>query len=1785
LKFKREGIMGLFKNGRTRRGSLYFLAVILLSSFFFCTALPASSYAGFFDWFFPSKKETQKEKAVTPSIQAPKAPEEKMPPPKSFTITGIEPGPQASGVVKITFTETCYADNLKDKLRIFPPVQIDWSNSQFTDKTLLLKGQFKCEQEYTVTIPESVECRGKRYVKTKNTFKMPDLDSGIQLADPDTVIERDSRQMLHAKVTNVEELLFQGFRIPPLVAPQVIKEIKALTEPQKAPGSGVAAKTNAVRPSLPAAVSFEKIRELVEKKYEEINRIPDVQQELANLIDPPSADSQMFFPGKVRNKTQDFSLPLSFRKDKEKGAIELIQLRSNRTTEKAETSVKVYRITDLGIAYKLSKGSLLLWVTSLNSGKPVSDVSLVAVLKDSDILPLGKTDEKGVLYIKGSHLRPRFSLKQNVRLEPSPVPIRDIEFIVAGSPTDSTYIELNEGGNIRPDWVSQITSVKDKTSLSNGRLFTERGIYRPGEKVFFKGVVREYKEGSIKPPSKLKPKVTIVNSKDEEIYSKEIPLSKFGTVYDSLDIKPFFPLGTYTVKMKYSDEQRPVHNEEMRPIGEYSDEEDEGLYEEKPSVIEGTAVTTFEVQEFVAPRHFVELSFKKDKKVDESYVNFKKEIDLLVCNISGVYYAGGPVKHGKVRWKASYRGTDFSIKDYKNYTFGSVIEEPIDIIESGEAMLDEKGKLSVTFPLSKEVASGLYSVEVSATVVDFDGRASTDSATYQEEPDYKVGISSHEASVRSGEMQVFKAIVVDKAGKRLKSGDLRVDVLREDWIYVRKRNDQGAIYWEDKRAYRKDHSSAIKIRNSEAVFDFDFANGGNYLIKITYKAEDGKEYSSGTAYAVEGYYYRYGYKDRNRNFERLAVSAERKEYSPGETIKVLIYPQKPLASVLMTIERRGVLEYRNLGPVNGKKYVDIPVENKHAPNVYISFLGTVARKDFPMYTAQFDDKAPDFLFGVVNVEIKKETGDLKVRINEDDPELKFEPGAEVKLKVLSTDKTGKGIETEVALCVVDESVLALTRFKTPVLEELSRFAVPLSVFTGELRTELLKQTPYGYIRNERLTGGDGGGGGREISLSKLRKDFRPVAYFNPALKTDKDGYAEASFTLPDSMTNYRVYAVSCDKGSRFASFERGLLAVKDFYLEPGTPRFFTRGDTFRFFVSAFNKTKTEGTGRFTLGKDELLSLSSPEESFQMKAMDRTLIAVKGEALLPGTANLLFKGEFSDKKDEVEIKAQVRSGHVLWNDVVFSNVRGSADIAYQFPEYLSGMDWKGLHPEDVKGILTITGSPFIKMSKGLRYLLHYPYGCIEQTSSAVMPLAALRELIKAGLIADITISETDKFLKPGVDRILSMQTSSGGFAYWPGNVNPDMWGTIYALSALTRAQEAGLEVPQERMTSALEYLLKTIKEQSVPDQAFRGYAVYLLAVNNRLEAPVLRDVYKNINTMSREAALMTLLAAKTIKLLPEEELKNRARAVIDRQRENGRTYSFHAYYREPAIALIASTLILKDEAVSGRIARELLGGINREGIWTSTSDTGWSLVALAGYFKGSIFSGKPIKVTLSQAGSTKTTVTLDPTGSYSYALDSAAFMKNPSVSIVSEPGVDLISMLSLTFPRTDLAKKGYSKGFRVHKTIENMDGSKEVRVGDVVRVKIDIEAEGQPYNYVVLDDPLPAGLVAINSAIKTEELLPRAETQGDDSYYWDEWDGESGAYRFTPNHFEMRDDRVLAFKDRVWKGHYQYSYYARAVCEGRFVMPSTKVQLMYEPDVASFTPMEQFVILERGDKDR
>jgi hypothetical protein len=161
-------------------------------------------------------------------------------------------------------------------------------------------------------------------------------------------------------------------------------------------------------------------------------------------------------------------------------------------------------------------------------------------------------------------------------------------------------------------------------------------------------------------------------------------------------------------------------------------------------------------------------------------------------------------------------------------------------------------------------------------------------------------------------------------------------------------------------------------------------------------------------------------------------------------------------------------------------------------------------------------------------------------------------------------------------------------------------------------------------------------------------------------------------------------------------------------------------------------------------------------------------------------------------------------------------------------------------------------------------------------------------------------------------------------------------------------------------------------------------------------------------------------------------------------------------------------------------------------------------------------------------------------------------------------------VDLSVPRQDIAVTGATSGLKVWKQIKNTDGTDEIKVGDLVKVTVFATIQGKDQRYLVLDDPLPAGLVAVNPAFATE--TPGAdedeESQENDTF---EYLTPEGIFRLRPDFFEIRSDRVLAFKDYAYAGNYLFEYFARAVCAGDFVQPATKAAAMYNPQIYGYSP--------------
>jgi uncharacterized protein YfaS (alpha-2-macroglobulin family) len=1659
-------------------------------------------------------------------------------PAKHFTIDKIQADP-AKEEIRVFFSHPLPLGFLRQHLRLLPRSKVDWANSTMSDdqKTLTLKGKFVYGTKYLLSLPEDVKIQKRTYTATVRTFPMPDRPPKVEYVGNKSVIELDSRQLLHVRTQNVGNLLVEGVKIPPVLLPMALAAVKD-------PGA------------------WDRQLELLKKAAPQAEKLVQSQKALAPFWGKLQPEKQLFAAPAEKNKVQAVSLPLTFRPEPKQGAFSLIRVRDPQDPN-VGTGPRVFRVTNLGLTYKLGSNGVLLWVTSLKTGTPLAGVQVAAISKDLEIFPLGTTNKDGILIWQEKVLE-GISLQQLDQFAPVKrrVTREGLRFLLAGTGNDVSFIELKPQGNLKPVGVWQAEGGGKARALT-GQVFTERGVYRPGEQVFYKGAVRQYAAGKISPPAGAPVSFEVRNPKQEQVFTREAKLSDFGTAAGDFKVATHWPLGTYTLTLQFASKSS------KKQEGEETDAEDEDSSQPAPG--ERTKVEcTFQVQEFKPPRHYAEVAFKRFTRPEKDQAPGAGPREFVRIIISGLYYAGGPVKNGQVKWKIHQTRTSYQVPGQEGFTFGCAGEEKGELLEGGQAVLDQKGQVAVEFPLDRSILSGQYGLLVVATVVDFDGRPATATKTMQADPAFLVGISTHPGQVKANQDLLLRARLAQPGGKLLQQGKLQVEIMEQRWGYVAKRNVQGDVFWQDQEVWRRSRTADLNLKDGGASFRFSFGHGGRYLVAFAYQDEKGRRFLSSTYFDVSGNVFWDTEPRRGRPFPSVALAADQTAYKPGQTARVTVSPPQRVAYYLVTLEQNGVLQHQVLSAQQGLKELKLPIKKEYAPNFYVSVLGLTPRGDFPVLSGRYDTEAPGFVWGNLNLPVRLEVDPLVVKISPGQKDLKAEPGAKVDLDFLVQTPDGKGVDAELAVAVVDEAVLALTGFKTPTLDRLLRFDQPLAVYTGELRALLVHQTPFYLARSESLTGG---GGMNESALSQLRKRFEPVAYFNPTLCTDAAGKAAVSFTLPDNMTTYRIYVVALDRSSRFASPERPLLATKDFYLEPGMPGFFTQGDRFQFQVAAFNSSAAAGPVNFAAIGDMRLTLKALDPTVNLPAKDSLRLRVAGEAKAPGPATVRFTGEFQHKMDAVELPVKVNSGYVRETTVTLGTFAGHTTFKAPLPSYLTAKGGKEVNPQEIKALLTLAGSPFIKMSRAIQYLLHYPYGCVEQTSSGVLALASLRGLVQNGMVSGVSLEEVDKYLAKGVSRLLNMQVSGGGFPYWPGQMEPNPWGSVYATAALLQARAQGLPVSASVLSEAVNYLRSTLYQQRL-SPSFEGFVIYLLALNKSLDKSAYNKVANDYQRFPREARLLTLLAARQANLKPTKELAAMLKPLLEgRPEADLAPDGFMALYRAPALALLAAEAIMPDNPLTGKAAAALLGGLDQQGIWTSTSDTGWALLALGQHFKKAKFSGAPGKIKVSQPGGGTYELTLDPRRSQTVTLDAGTLLKNPSIKISGPPGRTWVYQLALTFPRLDLAPTGAAHGFKVSRTITNTDGSKEILVGDMVKVSVQVEPTARITQYVVIDDPLPAGLVAVNPVFKTEGPGPEEEDTFD--YFSPE-----GLMRFRPSHLEMREDRVLAFRDWVYHGPQVFEYYARAVCEGTFVAPATKVSAMYAPLVYGCTPKGEITIKGR-----
>jgi uncharacterized protein YfaS (alpha-2-macroglobulin family) len=821
------------------------------------------------------------------------------------------------------------------------------------------------------------------------------------------------------------------------------------------------------------------------------------------------------------------------------------------------------------------------------------------------------------------------------------------------------------------------------------------------------------------------------------------------------------------------------------------------------------------------------------------------------------------------------------------------------------------------------------------------------------------------------------------------------------------------------------------------------------------------------------------------------------------------------------------------------------VQPGDAPNVFVSVMLLRGAADSPR---KF--KAPEYRIGYCELKVVNPAAKLNVYLK---PEQKaYRPGEKVGVTAEVLDYNGQPVrDAEITLYAVDEGVLSLTGYELP--DPLAFFNEPrsLSVSTALTLPELLSEDPA--ERDFENKGYLIGGGGEDTM--NLRKNFLPCAFWNATLRSDAAGKALASFIAPDSLTRYRVMAVVQTAKDQFGSGESAFEVNKPVMLEPALPRFANVGDKLAIRAVLHNTTDLAGEVEVRVQFDSSVKAGERSKILPLAAKESISMDFPVEFVGTGTAVWKWTAQFRSGEttygDTVQTKLKVGYPVPLLRHVKTMRVEG--DVA----NLLAGVDPQIM---EGKGMVRVsfTNSRGIELQEAIEQLLHYPYGCVEQTTSSTLPWLTLRKLRDQLPSLQRSDEEISGAIRRGVSRLFTMQTDSGGLSYWPGENQPMLWGSAYGSLALTMAKQQGCSVPAEDFDRLLKWMSEqlrgTAEAKGLHDLSPRVLAVYALAVAGRAEPAYHELLFQRRMELSAEDRALLALAVLESKGQPAmvDELLKPTRA------NNIEQDWFWCNSRATSLQLLCWS---RHQAKSPRVdaLADDLFKERRGGHWWTTQGNAWALIALSDYLARTETGNRSASGRLSWGGE-----------SAAFALGAKAETKSQSFAVNPESAAIPLRLEGLKAGRlySEVRVEAYppardqpqqDRGYllkRRYARIEDdgtLSDGKNLRVGDRIVISLDLEVR-QPATYIAIEDPLPSVFEAVNPTFKTQQT--RA--------------GEQIGLDWLSDFHELREDRALFFANHVAPGRYTIRYLARVSAAGEATAPSAKVEEMYKPERCGLT---------------
>ena len=1389
----------------------------------------------------------------------------------------------------------------------------------------------------------------------------------------------------------------------------------------------------------------------------------------------------------------------------------------------------IVQTTDIGIFAQWFPSSGIVRTAHLGDGSPLAGakVEIYQSLLDSQHYPApstlpgtnvpcasGVTDAAGTLNLDSSAFARCASTAKDATSAPELL-------VVAHNGADWAFVRTLEysggyGNGLYGGWSAG-------TPDPHGTIVSDRSLYQPGETAQFVTVGYFDENGAL-----VRGKATSYDVTIEGPSGRKTPLGS-----KSLD-----PFGSFTVSYAI-DKHAEVGNYTMRA----SNPNGESLY------------GNFRVAEFKPP------NFRVDLTLDQQLVTGGASV---TASSKSMYLFGAPVEGGRSHAYVTRSRSYYVPKGYDAYDFGRswyYPEEPpsvdTDVLQKDVTIgSDGTSKLSVPIPGDLPFA---MDYRVDSETSDASNLSVSDSKTFTAFPsDALIGLRGDFVATAGTSFSV-DAIVTDLKGQPRTDRHLKL-VLQRRTFSSATQVVEGSATARDSIHYTDVQTVDLAPGAAPTKATFTAPQAGSYRIRANFS--DARSDATATDHDI--WISGPGQADWGGDDSGLTVKLDKAIYRPGDAATALVQSPYADADLYFAVIRHGVI-YRAIQTVHGPApQVHFAITADMLPNAAVEAvlvrrgkplsqsiptgLGKLARAGFAPFNVALDDK-------YLNVRVRTSAATLA-------------PGGRQHLSIHLSDRKGRPVSGELALAVVNDAVLNLTGYRFPDLVKIVYADQPISTRFGDSRANVKLITAHKYVDKGF---GYGGGAMAGAGSTRVRTQFKALAFWNGALRTDAAGNATVDFQIPDDLTTWRVMALALTQDARFGNGETSFIASKALVTNPILPQFARPGDRFSAGVSITNIGGA--TGNVSIASVLTGGLVFADNGTRAKDLQAPIAgltsAYRFDINVTGgqDATVKFTTKLGSNADAFAVPLTVRTGDVLETVALSGATTTNANVPIDVPSY-------SLTP--VGGLDVTLASTLLAEAKEPQAILKEDRPPFATGIASRIAVAADSILLAREFGDDASVPALSKGLASDLDALETATLADGGYAPWPGARHSDVFTTAFVATQLGQAKLAGFD--PSGLTHARRFLEARLADPSAEcskndDRCRASVRLEALETFGTLGDPrsdFLSDIWAHRDGLSYIEQVE--LARHLVKVAGWHD---QGITFRDKLMEQVYESARHAIVNIPGgMETVAAEqaqmlgLMLETHAPADQIDKlvtSLLGQRGRNGQWLCECDDAEALNALVIYASG---AGKPSTFTADltigsltgHANFLGASHTVQP---FTFPLGgSRGVPAGKSNAMLSKKGDGTLHYsVALRYRAPDIAPGVYS-GIRIERRLHPVNDPAilasfglapvpadrtHVTAGRVFEIEDRITTD-HGIDHVLILDPLPAGFEAVDTGFKT--ATPYFQAHGDD---------------WQIDYQSIYKDRVLSFAHYLPAGVYAVHYLVRSVTPGSFAWPGAQVSLQFAPE--------------------